>query len=1312
MSRRRRRSTRNPSVPTEPAARTTRRRSGRALAAAAAAAYRTEALECRVLLSSAFDITQLTNLRADPNFSGINGHGIGIADLDTGVFAQNPDLKNNIVAFYNAVEQPLNSPIDPNFLQDAVDNNGHGSHTSGTAASSNPNIGVAYGASLVDVKVLPDPGEAGLAGDPLDRGLQWVALHASQFNIKVVNMSLGFSGVNLNFTPALDQIGFDIQQLQSMGITVVSSSGNSYAQFATPGASIPAVESTISAGNSFSDNGAGQFDFSGYFGETGDTFFARQTSAAPDIFNATSQRSTLFNQLVAPGTDILSTWNSPSQLFNTESGTSMSAPFISGTVALMQQAALQFGGNYLQPSQVLQILRNTSDPLVDPVNQPAVRASFANGAKGPDQPLPGTGFTYDRVNDYRAIQAVKAFVLGGGGAGSDLNNTIATATATQPLNGATSVNVFGNIGQDGSVIVGNNDVDLYKITLQVQSALTIQTLQFAGGVTFTPTVRLFDSLGNQLAIATGTGVAYPAIMLPISSPLATGTYYVGVSSAGNDTYNITNGSGATGGLSQGDYQLQVTLNNPDPHGVPAAGTPLNLAGPTSLTPFGGNFGTLPSNTISDVVGQETDQNGTTALFPNGDVRFFQVVAPDSGELLVDAAGTTGNVIVGAFDSNFNAIGSESSSIIVPVTAGQTYYLGVTTPANAGFNPVNTYNRVVGSTTPPTPFDLTVAFTNGDVDGTVVTATPSPVGTPITQVIGGTDNGVALLGANGGNKDADFYAFTVPSSGVFHATVSGAGGFTPVMTLWNSTNSINGVQRLADAPQATGQIFQQVTAGQVVVVSVTGLNNQSINGVSLGSGAGGQLGTYTLSTAVDPPSELTTLSNNSILNATPTPLTLNTPVAANIGLDGNLYIGPNDIDVYSFVPTSTREYQFATDTSQDNSAQTVLRVFDAQGNQIAVNQAGSATSTNSVVQVPLIGGQTYYIGVSGVGPQAFTYNPLTGAGAGPGLTGPYSIMATDAGPFQRTIPFQQGQVAKFTDANGHKITVTLNGPGRGQLTFLSTTDGANVNQVLLNGSDNTSTLTIRGATALPSVIVNGALGSLNARQDDLTGDLAVTGSLGNLQLSTATGGHSITVGTGGLLNLIIGTLTDESLVSAEAIGTIRATQWTVSGAARHQITAPFIRNLNVRGAFDEDVSVGTLVHANVGALSSSAVRVQTSIASFVAGSAADSEIFVNVNPALTTLPATPADFVSQGGSLGSIRVRGAFSDTQIGAWTIGTVTLNDLQPSNSGKAFGITANRVSHLRVTPAGSKTIALNNVFAPFAQTSLGGDAVLRIIG
>ncbi|HZK79862.1 MAG TPA: S8 family serine peptidase, partial [Humisphaera sp.] len=311
-----------------------------------------ETLELRTLLSAAFDITSLTALRNNPAFSNITGQGVGIAVLDTGVDAKNPDLSANVVAFYNAVEnQPTGATTA---VANAVDGDGHGSHVSGIAASSNPAIGVAYGAKLIDIKVIPDANESQLGGDPLLRGLEWVAMNYTTYNIKVVNMSLGEPGVNENAVTSADTRNaeaVEIKTLQNLGITVVSASGNSYANAPTAGESFPAVVSTIGVANTWANSGQAS-DFNVPYGESGDTYYAIDYSATPDTLASTSQRSTLNNQLAAPGEDIYSTWNGTLDssngsdlLHNTISGTSMATPFVSGVVALMQDAAKYFGGH-------------------------------------------------------------------------------------------------------------------------------------------------------------------------------------------------------------------------------------------------------------------------------------------------------------------------------------------------------------------------------------------------------------------------------------------------------------------------------------------------------------------------------------------------------------------------------------------------------------------------------------------------------------------------------------------------------------------------------------------------------------------------------------------------------------------------------------------------------------------------------------------------------------------------------------------------------------------------------------------------------
>ena len=475
----------------------TRDRSGRSIFVVS------EMLEGRVLLSAAFDITGLTALRNNPAFSQITGQGVGIAVLDTGVDAANPDLTPNVEAFYNAVEDPVAGASVA--VSNAVDNDGHGTHVSGIAASSNPAIGVAYGAKLVNIKVIPDANEQQLGGDPVLRGLEWVAQNYQTYNIKVVNMSLGEPGVNDNTVTTADAQNaeaVEIKALQALGITVVSASGNSYANDPAPGESFPAVVSTIGVANTWATAGQAS-DFGVPYGEDGDTYYAIDYSATPDTLASTSQRSTLNNQLAAPGEDIYSDWNGTLDssngsdlLHNTISGTSMAAPFVSGVVALMQDAAKYFGGHYISdPNEILQILQQTADTIVDSNNPNNARYDSQTGATSN---LPETGLSFKRVNVLAAIEKVEQIVTGGSittgpAPGPDTDNTTTTATPVNNIDG-TNVDTFdGSIGTDGLVEVGANDVDLYK--LDVVSP---------GDMTFTLTLSIIRHASSALPCAFST----------------------------------------------------------------------------------------------------------------------------------------------------------------------------------------------------------------------------------------------------------------------------------------------------------------------------------------------------------------------------------------------------------------------------------------------------------------------------------------------------------------------------------------------------------------------------------------------------------------------------------------------------------------------------------------------------------------------------------------------------------------------------------------------------------------------------------------
>lgn len=1090
---------------------------------------RTERLEPRLLFAvhnDSFDVTHLTQLRSDPAFSAITGAGIGIAILDTGVDAQNPDLAGKVEAFYNAVEDPIPASINSSSVASAADHDGHGTHTSGIAASADPNIGVAYGADLVDVKVLADSGEPQLSGDPLLRGLQFVQDFAGQFNIKVVSMSLGESnangGLNLNSLPAPDDISREIQTLESLGITVVSAAGNSYANDPVPGESYPAVVSTISVASTWSDTGAG-YDFNTYsYGSPNDSWAAVESSAAPDQFSATSQRSTLPNQVVAPGVNIYSDWNGTSTdnsgsdlLHNTLSGTSMATPFVAGLVALMQNAAYTYGGRYItNPQEVLNIIKQTSDVIPDPTIAGDGRVQISNGqlVSNTVYSLPGTGDSYDRVNVYKAIQAVKALFTGTV-SNADTDNTTATATVVPDLNGTAVFTESGSIGTDGLNQVGPNDVDVYKLVLDSPGTFSAALSLPSGGTAFTASLRFFDASGNQLDEANGTSSSgYPTLS---TGQLAAGTYYLGVSSLGNDSYNITNGSGATGGSTTGDYSLSLSLSNPDPNGVPQGALAVDLTNPNTVL-----NGNVVANEYQGDLGSDPPPTGsnTRIQVPNGDVDMFKIIAPDTGIVTADVSATTygfngADSYVSVFDGNLNQIAADGqpssfasdSEVQFPVTVGQTYYVAVTVYDNRNFNPTDPFDRLAGSTATQTNYTLDLSFDNGNTDGTALLAQQANIGQTASGQIGSSD---PSLGSNGGAKYVDWYTYTAGAAGLLDlAATATSSGFAPSLGLWTLSSDHTSISEIGSITGSGSDLIDQVSSGQTVYVSVTGKGNSNFNWFSLGSGSGGQTGTYSLASTLRPLSDLNLLNDGSIDNGIPQTITAGHAVSGNIGMYNGLIVGSTDVDLYKFVPTSTGLFDIRTDTSQEGSVDTLLRLFDANGNQIAQNDNASTATTASFIRTHLIAGQTYYIGVSGSGNA--TYNAVTGSGKTVAIgTGNYVLAVnpttmpiisvanaatvpqpTDNTPVDATFnvsidfPISTSVTVQYSTADGTAVAGTNYTATSGTLTFSAGATSQTVSVPILNDPIATGNLTFSLNLSSPSsnaMLLSGqAVGTITA-----------------------------------------------------------------------------------------------------------------------------------------------------------------------------------------------------------------------------------------
>ncbi len=938
-----------------------------------------EWLEERTLLSTmdgSFGAVMLSNLRSDPAFTSINGNGIGIAVIDTGVFAQHPDLQANFVHWYDAVTDQDSSYTSPSLaIAASFDPVGHGTHVAGIAASADPNIGVAPSAELIGIRAVPQPGEP-VAGnrDPIVAALQWVIAHHQDFNIRVVNLSVGTdSNVNAPST-TVAETGL-IVQLQALGIAVVSASGNAYADFLAPGVSELAAASTLAVASTWATAGQFPAQVSG----TGDGgFLTVERSSAVDRVAASSQRSALPSQVAAPGQNIISAWNGAGGLLhNTLSGTSMAAPLVSGAIALMQQAAYAFGGRYLDTGQVVSILRSTADTITDSTVTDNGRIPSANGTADWTQeaPLTETGLSLKRINIHRAVQSVQQLMTGGtggggGGNGADRSNTTGNAVHLPPLYGTNEISAGGSIGQDGQIQIGAADIDLYQVNVIAPGTLTVQIGAVVGSSATNVFVRVFDANGNQIA-AEDTGPDGQATLT--TGELQPGTYYVGVSGTGNVTYNIINGTGAVASAVEGDYTLTIRLDSADPDGT--------LAG---AVPFTG----LPTSDQGDI-GADPDNASIGA----SDVDIYRVVAPDDGTLTIMLNGFAyGDEAAQTYLRVFDAFGDELGggltgvfgSMSLQLSRGQTVFVAVSDVSNIGYDPVDLTARSAAGQ--GGKYDLNLTFENGDADGTVFRGLPLGPGAVLEAYVGLDFSGIGTytVGADG-SKDVDWYFFQADSTAYADFRATGHGGFVPSLSLWEIDTQQSLFGKVAESVQTDAQLIFPIEFGRSYYLAVTGRGNSGFSHIAVATGTGGETGAYTIAydNVFAPPGGGPGLPHLG-------DLVIGAPTSGNLGMQGNQVVGAAAFDLYRFVAGATQSIAIRTETSAEGSSNTFLRFFDAAGTELAFNDNQNSSTTASQLNVLVQAGQTYYIGVSGAGANPRGYDPVTGQGASPGSTGTYTL----------------------------------------------------------------------------------------------------------------------------------------------------------------------------------------------------------------------------------------------------------------------------------------------------------------------------------
>ena len=287
---------------------------------------------------------------------GVDGAGVGVAIIDSGVANWHDDLgSDRVVHFADFVAH----------MPQAHDDYGHGTHVAGIIAgsgydSAGARRGMAPGASLIVLKVLDGAGDGFISN--VIAAIDYVIEHRARFNIRVLNLSVA-AGVYESYTK--DPFTLAAKRAVDAGIVVVTSAGNlgrsDSGQIQRGGITAPGNAPwvlTVGASN-HQRTAARADDTLASFTSRGPTNIDR--AMKPDVVapgvgieSLAAGGSTIYN--LNPAARLGGTVDTATLPYLSMTGTSMAAPVVAGTIALMLQANPE-----LTPNLVKAIIQYTAE---------------------------------------------------------------------------------------------------------------------------------------------------------------------------------------------------------------------------------------------------------------------------------------------------------------------------------------------------------------------------------------------------------------------------------------------------------------------------------------------------------------------------------------------------------------------------------------------------------------------------------------------------------------------------------------------------------------------------------------------------------------------------------------------------------------------------------------------------------------------------------------------------------------------------------------------------------------------------------------
>lgn len=306
--------------------------------------------------------------RAVQSTYGYTGAGIGVAVIDSGVTSWHDDLSYQGTSLLVRRKNGQRVPAFVDFVAGRTapyDDYGHGTHVSGIIAGNGYDTfgiraGIAPDAHLVSLKVLDGNGRGVISN--VIAALEWAIANKTAYNIRVINLSVGAAVTESYQT---DPLTLAAKRAVDAGIVVVAAAGN----FGRNRAGLTQYGAITAPGNAPWVLTVGASSTEGTV-QRSDDVVAPYSSRGPSAIDFQAKPD-----LVAPGTGVVSLADATSLLALTKptlllsgsffrstkpymslSGTSMAAPVVAGSVALMMQA-----NPNLTPNLVKAILQYTAE---------------------------------------------------------------------------------------------------------------------------------------------------------------------------------------------------------------------------------------------------------------------------------------------------------------------------------------------------------------------------------------------------------------------------------------------------------------------------------------------------------------------------------------------------------------------------------------------------------------------------------------------------------------------------------------------------------------------------------------------------------------------------------------------------------------------------------------------------------------------------------------------------------------------------------------------------------------------------------------